>query len=189
MRKWSSVPPAGLYRGPRQSTTWSRTSSQNGGRPYRIFSRCGASLSTVSRLTSGPSMQVNLPSFLLQILFLYTSSTQISEYIYSIITGGSLTHSRVIIMSFRIMLPLVPRPPQAAAVLSAGLLKAAGCRTRQSAVAAWSGRGPDAHCAGWRHIGGGSRVPCPPGTGWSLHFCRTETWLLIVLKAVVTWEK
>lgn len=42
-------------------------------------------------------MQVNLPSFLLQILFLYTSYTQISEYIYSIITGGSLTHSRKIL--------------------------------------------------------------------------------------------
>lgn len=56
------------------------------------------------------------------------------------------------LLSFRIMFPLIPYPPQAAAVLPPRILEAAGCRSQQSAEAAHSWCGTDAYWAGCRHI-------------------------------------
>lgn len=59
-RTWSRVPTAGLCRGRRRFITWLRTSSQSGTLRCLTSSLCGASWSTVSTLTWGPSAQVDL---------------------------------------------------------------------------------------------------------------------------------
>lgn len=82
---------------------------------------------------------------------------------------------------FRFLFPIVPYSSQAAAVLPARVLEAAGCYSQQSASAGLWGPRRDGQGAGYGPVRGWQCIPQIPRSSWSLLVVRAETSRVIVV--------